>query len=277
MRKRCPGTPGLLLFGETHWEIDLRGCFYELVRRCLQRTDVHIVLPSIVHMRQRLVEHLGHVCPAAEAVLHAKRIIQHALNNGGDEAYRGLRRIVPLAPQAIQDLLRSVGHAASVVAAEWARMPACERDPAMLTERNAHFRVLEQLEVNVMVPFIDRLRELQAPHSLIWLHDGIWISPVPPIEALEASLSAAYQAAGLPESLHDALAVRSLAEDRAALMQRIAAPVNDQTVHQAAQLRGIKRRADMMPVVVAKRPRGLLQGEAVRSLFTYFSRTERRQ
>ena len=89
-------------------------------------------------------------------------------------------------------------------------------------------------------------------------------------------MSAAYQAAGLPESLHDALAVRPLAEDRAALMQRIASPVNDQTVRQAALLRGIKRRADMMPVFAAKRPRGLLQGEAVRSLFTYFSRTERR-
>jgi hypothetical protein len=128
-----------------------------------------------------------------------------------------------------------------------------------------------------MVPFIDRLRELKAPRSLIWLHDGIWISPVPSTEVLEASLSAAYQAAGLPESLHDALAVRPLAEDRAALMQRITAPVNDQTVRQAALLRGIKRHADMMPVVVAKRPRGLLQGEAVRSLFTYFRRTERRQ
>ena len=267
----------MLLFGETHWEVDLRGCFYELVRRCLQRTDVHIVLPSIAHMRQRLVEHLGHACPAAEAVLHAKRIIQHALNNGGDEAYRGLRRLVPLAPRAIRDLLCSVGHAATVVAAEWARVPECERDPAVLTGRNTHFRILEQLEVNVMVPFIDRLCELKAPRSLIWLHDGIWISPVPPMEALEAALSTAYQTAGLPESLHDALAVRSLAEDRAALMQRIAAPVNEQTVQRAAKLRGIKRCADMTPPFVAKRPRGLVHSEAVRSLFTYFHRTEPRR
>ena len=267
----------MLLFGETHWEVDLRGCFYELVRRCLQRTDVHIVLPSIAHMRQRLVEHLGHACPAAEAVLHAKRIIQHALNNGGDEAYLGLRRLVPLAPRAIRDLLRSVGHAATVVAAEWARVPECERDPAVLTGRNTHFRILEQLEVNVMVPFIDRLCELKAPRSLIWLHDGIWISPVPPMEVLEAALATAYQTAGLPESLHDALAVRSLAEDRATLMQRIAAPVNEQTVQRATMLRGIKRCADMTPPFVAKRPRGLVHSEAVRSLFTYFHRTEPRR
>ena len=59
-------------------------------------------------------------------------------------------------------------------------------------------------------------------------------------------------------------------------MQRIAAAVNDQTVQQAVQLRGIKRRADVMPAFVAKRLRGLLQGETVRSLFTYFDRTERR-
>ena len=199
-----------------------------------------------------------------------------ALNNGGEEAYRGLRRLIPLAPLAIRDLLLSVGHAASAVAVTLAGRPGYERDPAVLTDRNAHFRVLEQLEVSVMVPFLDRLRELMAPRSLIWLHDGVWISPVPSTDALEASLTAAYRAAGLPESLHDALAIRPLAEERAALIQRIAAPVNDHTARQAAQLRGTKRQAEVPPGVTAKRQRGFLHGDAVRSLFTYFRRTDRR-
>ena len=102
-----------LLFGADRWEVDLRGCFYELVRRCLQQVELHVVLPGIAAMRQCLVGHLARACPAEAAAGHAKRITQHALNNGGVEAFRALRRLVPFAPQAVGDLLLTVGQAAS--------------------------------------------------------------------------------------------------------------------------------------------------------------------
>ena len=127
-----------------------------------------------------------------------------------------------------------------------------------------------------MVPFLEKLREAAVPRSLVWLHDGIWISPAPSVAILEASLAAAYRAAGLPECLHDALATRPLAEDRASLLQRIAAPIDDPMAQRAALLRGTKRRAEEVPCVTSKRLLGFSQGEAVRSLFTYFQRTDRR-
>ena len=52
--QRLPRQVRLLLFGSSHWEIDISGAHYELMRRHCKTAAVHLDLPPIAQARERL-------------------------------------------------------------------------------------------------------------------------------------------------------------------------------------------------------------------------------
>ena len=56
--QRLPRQVRLLLFGNSHWEIDISGAHYELMRRQCKLEEVHLTLQPVVQMRNYLREAL---------------------------------------------------------------------------------------------------------------------------------------------------------------------------------------------------------------------------
>ena len=54
--QRLPRQVRLLLFGSSHWEIDISGAHYELMRRHCRAAEVHLDLLPIAQVRARLRE-----------------------------------------------------------------------------------------------------------------------------------------------------------------------------------------------------------------------------
>ena len=52
--QRLPRQVRLLLFGNSHWEIDISGAHYELMRRQCKMDEVHLALQPIAQMRDYL-------------------------------------------------------------------------------------------------------------------------------------------------------------------------------------------------------------------------------
>ena len=52
--QRLPRQVRLLLFGSSHWEIDISGAHYELMRRHCKTAAVHLELPPIAQARERI-------------------------------------------------------------------------------------------------------------------------------------------------------------------------------------------------------------------------------
>ena len=57
--QRLPRQVRLLLFGNSHWEIDISGAHYELMRRLCKAVEVHLDLPPITQARLSLREAIG--------------------------------------------------------------------------------------------------------------------------------------------------------------------------------------------------------------------------
>ena len=57
--QRLPRQVRLLLFGNSHWEIDISGAHYELMRRQCRAAEVHLTLLPIVQMRSYLTRALS--------------------------------------------------------------------------------------------------------------------------------------------------------------------------------------------------------------------------
>ena len=56
-------------------------------------------------------------------------------------------------------------------------LASLERGPFGLSEQT--FRALECIEFGIMFRFVELLTRHSSLASLIWLHDGVWISPAP--------------------------------------------------------------------------------------------------
>ena len=56
--QRLPRQVRLLLFGNSHWEIDISGAHYELMRRQCRAAEVHLTLLPIAQMRSYLTRAL---------------------------------------------------------------------------------------------------------------------------------------------------------------------------------------------------------------------------
>ena len=170
-----PKNLRLLIFGRDHYEVDMIGAFYEIVRRKLINADpVAPALPPIDELRLRLRQALGAFGRQDEGLV--KRITSMAINMS-PAAFQmwvvseGLEGI--LAPLRWVFVLLQLQTGAAVATT----LASLRSGPFGLREQA--FRALECIEFGIMYRFVELLTQHSSLASLIWLHDGVWISPAP--------------------------------------------------------------------------------------------------
>ena len=151
------------------------GAFYEIIRRKLTLADPAApALPPIDDLRIRLRTALA-ACGRQDEGL-VKRITSMAINMSPASFQRwiaseGLE--VSLAHMRwVFDLLQL--QTGSVIAVTLASLRS-----GFFGLREQAFRALECIEFGIMYRFVELLTQHSTLASLIWLHDGVWISPVP--------------------------------------------------------------------------------------------------
>ena len=170
-----PKALRLLIFGKGHYEVDMIGAFYEIVRRKLVRADPNApALPPIADLRMQIRQALASSNRHDDSLV--KRITSIAINMSPAAfqqwvAAEGLEDT--LAPwRWVFDLLQL--QAGAVVTTTLASL---RNGPFRLNEQA--FRALECIEFGIMYRFVELLTQHSSIASLVWLHDGIWISPAP--------------------------------------------------------------------------------------------------
>ena len=192
--QRMPRAVRTLLFGQSHSEVDLKGSFYELVRRLgLQYAPDHLPLPAIDELRTVLardpyIQAAEDVCPNT-----IKRLPLRVINSTPDSAFRSFPAIIKGSPNAVtQAIMSQLWMQAKALTDQL--LPRLR--PTFHTgQADSTFRLLEHFEVQIVE---DTIKELLARHptqSLVWLHDGFLVAPPPPdhvIRQIEESVLSRY-------------------------------------------------------------------------------------
>lgn len=173
--QRMPRAARLLLFGQNHCEVDLKGSFYELVRRLgLHYAPDHMPLPAIDDLRTML-SHDPYI-QAVEAI-RPNTIKLKVINSTTEATLHYLQSIVNGSP----------GAATSAVLHQlWLQAKALTdqllphfRPDFRTSQVDSTFRLLEYFEARIVE---DTIKELIARHptqSIVWLHDGFLVAPAP--------------------------------------------------------------------------------------------------
>ena len=181
--QRLPRAARLLLFGQNHCEIDLKGSFYELVRRLGLRFAPDLVpLPTIDEFRAQLardpyIQKVEAVCPDT-----IKQLPLRIINSSLAATYRYLSSLVDDSPSAsVSAILCQLESLSTTLTTQL--LPRFR--PGFLVNHNdSAFRLLEHFEATIVE---DTIRALIARHptqSLVWLHDGFLVAPPPPEQML---------------------------------------------------------------------------------------------
>ena len=182
--QRLPRKARLLLFGEDHYEVDISGAHYELTRRRCATSGVHLTLPPVQTARDWLREQFCTPVIVGDPALHVTLVKTWPLviiNSGTpQEAVSYLQRQLPhLGDQQLVQATRFAHelHAASRYVNDnpptWCTVRASERS------RADPFRFFEQLEQQLTWAAYNFLQPILGFRSVIWLHDGFWVSPGP--------------------------------------------------------------------------------------------------
>ena len=176
--QRLPRQVRLLLFGNSHWEIDISGAHYELMRRQCKLGEVHLTLQPVVQMRNYLREALRAYIAEDEIGSLVKTWPLVILNSASpQEAIEYLRKRIQVEPSG-----QLVSFAREVFAASRYAMhhpPSwCPTGPVR-TGRGAPFHYFEILEQQVAWAAYSFLQPRVGFASAIWLHDGFWVAPRP--------------------------------------------------------------------------------------------------
>ena len=189
--QQLPRQVRLLLFGDSHCEIDISGAHYELTRRCCAHSNVHLSLPPIQRTREWLRRVLQPPDPQVLPEDYEDLIKKWPLvviNSAEPQEALGylVRQLSYLPCQLPPDITRFAYelHAASrfVINNPPSWCPVRERDRS----RAAPFRFFEVLEQHLSWAAYNFLQSLVGFHSAIWLHDGFWVAPGPTVEHLSA-------------------------------------------------------------------------------------------
>ena len=177
--QRMPRTARLLLFGRHHCEIDLKGSFYELVRRLgLLYMPDHVPLPTIDDLRAQLYR--DPYVQAVEALRPhtVKQLPLRIINSSIDAAYQHLHSIVDGSPGA---------HLNATLHQLWSQSTALVtqllphfRPAFSANHSDGAFRLLEYFEARIVEDTIQALISRHPTQSLVWLHDGFLVAPPPP-------------------------------------------------------------------------------------------------
>ena len=176
--QRLPRQVRLLLFGNSHWEIDISGAHYELMRRQCKTNEVHLTLQPVAQMRDYLRGALRAYLAEDEIGSLVKTWPLVILNSATpQEAIEYLRKRIQVEPSG-----QLVSFAREVFAASRYAMhhppPWCPNGPVR-TGRGAPFHYFEVLEQQVTWAAYSFLQPRVGFASAIWLHDGFWVAPRP--------------------------------------------------------------------------------------------------
>ena len=183
--QRLPRQVRLLLFGNSHWEIDISGAHYELMRRQCRAAEVHLSLLPITQMRSYLTRALRAQIAETDISLLVKTWPLVIINSAApQEAIEYLNKRIQMEPSH-----HLVSFAREVFAASRYAMhhpPSwCPSGPER-TGRGAPFHYFEVLEQQVAWAAYSFLQPRVGFVSAIWLHDGFWVAPRPENGMLEA-------------------------------------------------------------------------------------------
>ena len=173
--QRLPRQVRLLLFGNSHWEIDISGAHYELMRRQCKTAAVHLGLPPIAQAREYLREALStHIAEGGVEFLVKTWPLVIINSATPQEALEYLKKRLTGEPSSLVRFAREV-FAASRYAMNhpppWCP-PVADRGG-----RGAPFHFFEVLEQRVTWAAYSFLQPRVGFTSAIWLHDGFWVTP----------------------------------------------------------------------------------------------------
>ena len=141
------------------------------------------------------------------------------------------------------------------------------------THRNKHYYTAESLESLFMLSLLREVQFRGFVPSVIWLHDGFWISNTVGCEVLEAGVEHALRAIfpGCSEGT-GLVRVRCLKKDKALLMQEL------KEIRPLNLLQVPKARYRRKPVFTKEHPNVLFRGCRLlkRKAATYFERVAKR-
>ena len=176
--QRIPRAARLLLFGRSHCEVDLKGSFYELVRRLgLRYLPDHMPLPAIDDLRAMLSR--DPYIRAVEALRpHTiKQLPLRIINSSIDATYHHLRSIVDGSPGAT---LSAVLHQLWSQGKTLTEQLLPRFRPAYSSgQSDSAFRLLEHFEARIVEDTMEALIARHPTQSLVWLHDGFLVAPPP--------------------------------------------------------------------------------------------------
>ena len=184
---KLPKLLRTLLFGATHIEVDLIGSHYQLFQR-FHLAIGDTALPTVQQLRRLLSDDMS--IPPCTLLYHRpkapKDLPTHLLNSTLDQTLEYYRQYgyYP-SPQVRQALQRINGAKHSV----FAHLNALfgERTLDSLSPRNMAFHILEHPETLWLRHFVIYMHRHHAFTSVIWLHDGVWLSPPPAADLLAAA------------------------------------------------------------------------------------------
>ena len=161
-----------ILYARTHQEVDMVGAHYEIIRRY----TCSISLPPIAELRSRLVAAWGQ-SESADEEDYVKMFPIRVINSGVDATLRFLRSR-GLATAGLVSIIAYDLHAASRAFTEkvLASRPDLARNFA-----NRNFFACEFIESQLMVSVVKAIQRRHRCTSIIWLHDGLWISKSVPL------------------------------------------------------------------------------------------------
>ena len=199
--QKLPKTLRSLLFGRTHYKVDLTGSHYQFFSR-FASTLLQLSLPSVVDFRALLREDM--IATSSDFLTHhptaPKDLPTILLNSTLGDSITHFHSLGYYPSSQILAALRAIYHAKPRV------LDAIEnrfgkRTLSTLTSANRPFHVLEHVETLWLKHFATYLCQHADVASLIWLHDGVWLSPLPSPTILLAANRAASSHLGLEAPL----------------------------------------------------------------------------
>lgn len=153
--QKLPKHYRALLFGRTHWELDIVGSHYQLFQRFTNML-LGVSLPAIDQLRAMLTDDFRSTHPAF--------LLRH-----------------PTAPKDLPAILLNSSLEATLHHYHGPRsLPS-------INSSNYFFHSLEHPETLWLKSFTSYILSYHTTDSLIWLHDGIWIAPCPPADLIVAA------------------------------------------------------------------------------------------
>ena len=203
-------------FANTHQEVDMVGAHYELIRRHSHTSS----LPPMTHLRQQLQSIWeGNYIVAGENVV--KMFPIRVINTSAASALRFLQ----------MHHLQTAGYVTAIAYDLETAKNACAstslkcRTGLDVNHANRGFFACEFLETRLMCCFVRALQRRHRCSSIIWLHDGIWISKTIPITDIRAAEKEAVTIT-FPQCPHTnpLFLVRELSRDYCAGRERLSCP-----------------------------------------------------